>query len=211
MNNIKRMIKRIMRISLCAGVLVLIYALAVNFFVIIFGRIFIRQPEKIKEKYEYIIVPGCAIRNGRPSDMLRDRLDMAIELYTDGAAEKIIVSGAADEQYYSEPAVMKRYLTQNGVPEEAVITDLYGFSTYETVYRAKRVYNVGSAVFVTQKYHLYRTVFLAKRFGIDALGVGAMPNTYVKQVFYSLREILARNKDFLFSFIKPGKNIPNTI
>lgn len=199
----KRKIKKAFRIMITVACSVVIYALAVNFFVIIYGNFFIEKPDNINETYDYIIVPGCAVRGKRPSDMLRDRLDRAAELYSEGAASQIIVSGAQDDAYYSEPDVMKNYLIEKGVPEDKIITDPLGFSTYETVYMAKNAFDVKSAVFVTQKYHLYRTVFLAKRFGIDAKGVVSMPNTYVKQVTYSLREILARNKDFIFSFLKP--------
>lgn len=179
------------------------YAIFVNFFVIISGGRHIVAPEKVGDGYDCIIVPGCAIQGGEPSDMLRDRLDRAIELYNSGVSDKILLSGDHSSDYYNELAVMENYTLKQGVPADAIETDHSGFSTYETVYRAKNVYGVKKAVIVTQKYHLYRAVYLARRFGIDAVGVKSMPNTYVNQLYCSLREVLARNKDFLYAIFKP--------
>jgi vancomycin permeability regulator SanA len=161
-----------------------------------------------------IVVFGCQVRDdGSLSHMLRDRLIRGVELYHAGAAPKVIMSGDHGRTEYNEVGAMKDYAIENGVPSENIFMDHAGFSTYETVYRAKEIFQAERIILVTQEYHLYRALYIAKQFGIDAYGVSADLNTYGGQTMRDIREILARCKDFAMCILKPeptflGEAIP---
>ena len=151
-----------------------------------------------------IVILGCKVKeDGQPSDMLRDRLQRGIELYRLGAAPKIIMSGDHGRKNYNEVGTMKQYAVEAGVPSSDVFMDHAGFSTYETVYRAKEIFGAKRVVIVTQKYHLYRALYIAKSLGLDAVGVDSDLETYRGQLKRDVREVLARCKDFATSIIKP--------
>lgn len=161
-----------------------------------------------------IVVLGAAVKNGdTPSQMLRDRLDKAIEVYNEGAAPKIIVSGDHGEQYYNEVGVMKNYLVERGIPSSDVFMDHAGFSTYDTMYRAKYIFKVEKIVVITQTYHMYRSLYIANKLGIEAYGVSALDTRYAGQTKRDIREFVAIDKDFVKTIFKPealigGEEIP---
>lgn len=151
-----------------------------------------------------IVVLGCKVKdNGLPSDMLRDRVLRGTELYFDGAAPKIIMSGDHGRKNYNEVGVMKHLAVDSGVPSSDVFMDHAGFSTYETMYRASEIFGAKKIVIVTQKYHLYRALYIAKSLGLDAVGVDSDLESYAFQSKRDIREVLARCKDFLTSVIRP--------
>lgn len=200
---IKKLFAKLIKLIFAAVCAVLIYALVVNFAVMIYGNAYIVKPDELNEKYDCIIVLGCQVNGNSPSDMLKDRLDRAVELYDEGISDTVLMSGDGRSSYYDEISVMKSYAVEKGVPEECILTDSYGLSTYETMFRAAEEFGVEKPLIVTQKFHLFRSVFNARRLGMEAYGIVSMPNTYISQTRLSAREILARNKDFIFSFIKP--------
>ena len=160
-----------------------------------------------------VLVLGAGVRNGSPTPMLRDRLITGISLYKSGAAPKIIMSGDHGREDYDEVNVMKSYAVENGVPDSDVFMDHAGFSTYDSVYRAKAVFEADSIIIVTQKYHLYRALYIAERLGVNAVGVSADLDDYSGQLKRDLREIAARDKDFFSCLFKPepkylGEKIP---
>ena len=150
-----------------------------------------------------ILVLGAGVRGEAPSHMLEDRLLEAISLYEAGVAPKIIMSGDHSRTDYDEVNVMKSFAIERGVPSEDIFMDHAGFSTYESLYRAKAIFGVQSAVIVTQKYHLYRSLYIADELDVDALGVGADPRKYSGEVKRQIREIAARSKDMLWCAFKP--------
>ena len=146
--------------------------------------------------YEAAIVLGAKVHpGGRLSDMLRDRMETAIALYHAGAVDTLLLSGDGRGEW-SEVKHMKLYAIEKGVPEEAILEDPEGFSTYESVFRAKTLYGQDKLVIVTQKYHLYRAIYIAEDLGIEAAGVSADLEKYAGQLYRDIREILARIKDF---------------
>lgn len=161
-----------------------------------------------------ILVLGCAVwADNKPSPMLRDRLDAAIELYRKGTAPKILLSGDNSVKEYSEPDCMLQYTLEQGVPEEDIFLDFAGFSTYDSVYRAHAVYRVDRMVIVTQKYHLFRALKISDAIGITAKGVASDQRKYAGRFNRETREVLARDKDIIKSFLKPeptflGDEIP---
>ena len=160
-----------------------------------------------------IIVLGAGIWGDKPSPMLEDRLLEAIELYKNNVSAKIIMSGDHGTEEYDEVNVMKDFAVEKGVPSEDIFMDHAGFSTYESIYRAKEIFGAKKVVIVTQKYHLYRALYIANQLDIEAYGVGANPRQYVGAIYREIREILARNKDFVKCIFKPkptflGNTIP---
>lgn len=161
-----------------------------------------------------IIVLGCYVReDGSLSDMLHDRLQRGIEVYKAGAAPKLLMSGDHGRTDYNEVGAMKQYAVDQGIPSENVFMDHAGFSTYETVYRAKEIFQADKVIIVTQEYHLYRALYIAERLGVEAYGVSADLNTYAGQTARNFREVLARCKDFAMCIVKPeptylGETIP---
>ena len=150
-----------------------------------------------------ILVLGAGVRGEAPSHMLEDRLLEAISLYEAGVAPKIIMSGDHSRADYDEVNVMKAFAIERGVPSEDIFMDHAGFSTYESLYRAKAIFGVQSAVIVTQKYHLYRALYIADELGVNALGVSADPRKYSGEAKRQIREIAARSKDMLWCAFKP--------
>lgn len=147
---------------------------------------------------EAIVVLGASVLpDGEPSDILRDRLDDAAVLYQEGAAREILVSGASTSDGYCEAIYMKEYLVDVGIPEDVIVCDFAGYSTYETMYRAHFVFNYNDVIVATQEYHLPRSVYCAQGLGMKAIGVAAgVGHTYDDQGYYNIREIGSRTKDF---------------
>ena len=140
---------------------------------------------------------------------------MLKELYENGVSPKLLMSGDHGTEDYDEVNVMKREALAAGIPAEDVFMDHAGFSTYETIYRAKEVFGVKSAFIVTQEYHLYRALYDAINFGIDAVGVPAQASEDPGQVWRDLREVAARVKDMVYCGARPlpkylGDPIPIT-
>lgn len=109
------------------------------------------------------------LSSGRPSTILQDRLDSAYELYEGGKIENILVSGDNSREEYNESDAMGDYLVGRGVPEDDVFRDYAGFDTYDSMYRSRDIFGVESMMIFTQEYHLSRSVYIAKRLGIDAV------------------------------------------
>lgn len=140
-----------------------------------------------------VIVFGAGLtRDGRPSDILRDRLRAAAAVYEAGKATSIIVSGDNRFENYDEPTAMRDYLVDNlHVPADLVVTDFAGRRTYDTCARAHELWGVDHAVLVTQDFHLPRAIWLCEKIGIKSLGVSASLQSYRGERTFTLREIPA--------------------
>ena len=167
-------------------------------------QILTQQQAAQLQDVDCIVVLGCGVNsNGEPSAMLTDRLTRGIALYKDGAALKLLMSGDHGRETYDEVNTMKRVAVKAGVPSEDVFMDHAGFSTYETMYRAKEIFGAEKVLVVTQRYHLYRALYIAEALGIEAYGVDADYRSYGGQTYRDIREILARVKDFFTAIIQP--------
>ncbi len=171
--------------------------------------------DKLREKNaDCVLVLGAAVRkDGSPSYMLKDRLDLGILLYKKGIAPKLLLSGDHGQVRYDEVNAMKSYVLEAGVPIDDIFLDHAGFSTYESVYRAKDIFQVEKAIIVTQGYHQHRALYGCDKMGIEAWGAAADQVTYRGQRMRDLREIAARDKDFVKWMFKPeptylGEAIP---
>lgn len=190
------------------------YVLTVNRVIIKSTEDKILSSDEVDDEADCILILGAGIKkDGTPSDMLRDRLMRGIELYNNGAAPIILVSGDNSRTDYDEVGTMENFLIENGVPADVIVKDHAGFSTYESLYRAKQIFCAEKIIIVTQKYHLYRSLFVAEKLGLEAVGVDADLHTYRGQTYRELREILARNKDLIYTLYMPlpkylGEKIP---
>ena len=164
---------------------------------------------EIRDKQlDCILVLGAGLSpDGSPSPMLRDRLDLGIYLYKEGYAPKILLSGDNGQVEYNEIRAMLDYVRAADVPEEDIFCDYAGFSTYDSMYRAKEIFHVQGAIVVTQSYHLYRALYIAEALDMDVAGAAADQKRYHGQSSRDFREILARDKDFFKCFSKPEAQI----
>jgi vancomycin permeability regulator SanA len=119
-----------------------------------------------------LVLGAKVFPDGTPSPFLTARLDLAKRLYDAGRVEVIIVSGDKNAPEYDEPAAMRHYLVNAGVPESKLMIDAKGFDTFESCVRARQLFNVSRLIMVTQSYHLPRAVATCRSLGIDAIGVG---------------------------------------
>lgn len=163
--------------------------------------------QELSRKVDCIIVPGAqVIDNVRPSLLLRDRLDSAIVLYKAGVSDRILVSGDHRVDNYNEPAVMYAYLIANGIPDEAIFMDHYGLDTYDTMLRARDVFQVKTAIVTTQQYHLQRALYIGEKIGLKCEGYATVKRYSARMVMHVLREMGARVK----AFYETNTNAPAT-
>lgn len=196
--------KKIFKYILIVLIVIILVPVIINFYVILStkNRIVSGDSELLTD-IDYIVILGAGIRRGKPSPMLEDRLKTGISLYNNDISNKILITGDHMNDNYDEVTVMKNYLLEHGIPEEDIITDNYGISTYDSIYRVKNVYKSNKVVIVSQRYHLYRALFLSDNLDLESYGVEANLRYYYGQWYREIREILARNKDFIKGIIKP--------
>ena len=167
-------------------------------------RIFTTEEALKLQDIDCILVLGCGVRDGGvPTPMLSDRLERAIELYESGVSGKLLMSGDHGRKDYDEVNVMKRYAIDAGIPSGDVFMDHAGFSTYESLYRARDIFQAEKVIIVTQGYHMYRALYIARGLGLEAYGVCSDQQLYAGQEYREGREILARTKDFITIIYKP--------
>ena len=200
-------------LSIFAG----IYALCVNFYVKHTSSDYILTADEAAEleDVDCILVLGAGVNGETLSHMLEDRVKTGITLYENGTSPKILMSGDHGREDYDEVNAMKNFATDSGVPSEDIFMDHAGFSTYESMYRARDVFCAKKIVIISQKYHLYRAIYIARYLGLDAYGVDSQLRPYAADtnIYNTLREFLARNKDFLYVRFNPqptylGEQIP---
>ena len=211
----KRKVKRILIFLISAAILLAAAVFVPNFIVVKKTKNNIITAEAAKKLFDIdcAVVLGAGVRDGKPTPMLKDRLLTGVELYKSGAAKKLIMSGDHGSDEYDEVNIMKSFAVERGVPDEDIFMDHAGFSTYETIYRAREIFEADNVIIVSQKYHLYRALYIADSLDVKAVGVSADLRTYKGQTKRDLREILARDKDFLKCIVKPkpaylGEKIP---
>lgn len=207
--------KKIIKYVTIVLIVMIVIVLGINFYVKLSPKKQIignKDDARLKD-VDCIIVLGAGVWGDKPSPMLEDRLLEAISLYENNTSSKIIMSGDHGREDYDEVNTMKNFAIEKGVPSENIFMDHAGFSSYESIYRAKEIFEAKKVVIVTQEYHLYRSLYVANKLGLEAYGVGADPRTHSGQAYRELREILARDKDFVKCIFKPkptylGDTIP---
>lgn len=207
MTKVNRLFKKAFFVLICLVALCLLAVLIINIVVCALGKARILTLDEIAtdiQTFDCILVLGAGVKaNGTPSDMLRDRLEVGIELYEFGVSDRILMSGDHMQHDYDEVGVMKRYAVDAGIPSEHVFLDHAGLSTYDSLYRAAKLYGAKKVLIVTQEYHLYRALYIAGSLGIEAYGVSASLRPYRSQITRDVREAAARVKDVLLCIGQP--------
>lgn len=214
----KKVLKKMMVTFICILVIILCGALVIINDVQAKGEKRIVIKDTLPEKVDAIIVLGAGVReDGTPSDILTDRLSTSLDILNMGVEGKLLLSGDHGREGYNEVGTMKDYILKNSnIKEKDIFLDHAGFSTYDSIYRARDIFKVESALIVTNEYHLPRALYLAEKLGIDAYGYTSDKREYYYMDAYKKRERIAQLKDFLFvNVLKPepkflGDSIPVT-
>ena len=209
-NKKKSPIKLILLIGLFVILGVLAGMIGINIYVgMATDKYITDEPSELPQTVDAIIVPGAGLdEGGGPGTVLTDRLDAAIRLYKKGISSRMLMSGDHGDDYHNEVRAMKDYAVEQGVPADAVFMDHAGFNTYDTMYRASAVFQIRSCVIVTQNYHLYRSVYLARGLGMEAYGYPSdIRINQLKYVPLEIREFFARIKDFIWVLVKPDPTV----
>ncbi len=203
---------------LCAvALLVLIYALSVNAYIVNSTKDKIVSAEDTADlsDVDCVLVLGAGVDGTTLSHMLEDRVKTGINIYELGSAPKILMSGDHGREDYDEVNAMKDYAKEKGVPSEDIFMDHAGFSTYESLYRARDVFCVEKVIIISQEYHLHRAIYIAEYLGLEAYGVDSQLRPYATDtnIYNTVREFLARNKEFIYVRLNPeptylGEAIP---
>ncbi|MEN6418605.1 MAG: ElyC/SanA/YdcF family protein [Clostridiaceae bacterium] len=189
--------------------------IAVNFYVMASVQDQILTPDEAASlDADAILVLGARVwDNGQPSGILKDRIRTGVALYEAGSSNRLLMSGDHGRDDYDEVNAMKTFAIGQGIPAENIFMDHAGFSTYESLYRARDIFQVKTVVIVSQQYHLYRALYIANHLGLTAYGVSCDTRQYNPYLLFDLRETLARCKDFVYSIFQPlptylGEQIP---
>jgi SanA protein len=166
-----------------------------------------------------VLVLGSQIRAGAPSPVLRDRVEGGIELMRRGKGRKLLLSGDHGQRYYDEVNAMRLYVLGSApdIYEEDIFLDHAGFNTWDSMYRARDVFEVKDLLIVTQDFHISRAVAMARSLGLDAAGYSLNQDRFRGPTlrYWNFREYFARVKAFLSIIFKPrpkylGDKIPIT-
>ena len=198
--------KKGIRVIIILIILVGIFLISTNIYVILNSKENIKDVEELKgESIDAGLVLGCGYQeNDEPSPMMADRVSYGVAAFKESATENLLMSGDGQEpNEHDEPMVMSKFAQRLGVDKEDIVEDPYGLSTYDSMWRAKYVYGLSKIVVVTQRYHLYRAVYIAKTLGLEVVGVDSTNRVYLVQLFYDIREFIARTKDFIFCIVQP--------
>ena len=215
MNPIHRKLKIALIVILATFLTGVLAVAGINIYMISFSNKYTMTSQEAAEltDVDCIMVLGCGVRGNSPTPLLADRLQRGVEVFELGAAPKILMSGDHGQENYDEVNVMKQYALDSGITEADIFMDHAGFSTYESMYRAKEIFGVKKMIIVTQKYHLSRALYIANKLGIEAYGVASDYRTFSGQLGRDAREVLARVKDMFTTIFKPkptylGEAIP---
>jgi len=217
-------LKKILWITFLAVLIPVLIVITINLHMINYSAKYIEEDittlnEVMDSPAQTVIVFGAYVYDsGQPCPMLEDRILTGLEVFNSEIVDKVLLSGDHGTRGYDEVNSMKNYTFKQGLEQCDIFLDHAGFSTYDSIIRARDVFKVESAVLSTQNYHLTRAVYIARKSGIDAYGVKADLRNYPKREMarYLLREWLARIKDFFYvNVFKPdpvylGDEIPIT-
>lgn len=209
--------KRVITSLLLLGFLTAQIPILMNAYMYEFSsKYFLTIEEVSEETFDCVLVLGAGVRGENPSPMLEERLNKGIEVYNTGCTDRILMTGDHGRTEYDEVNVMKDFAVEKGAVSKEVFMDHAGFSTYESMYRARDIFQVKKVVIVTQKYHLYRAVYNARKLGLEAYGIpadGQYNYSLPVRTYNNSREALARCKDIIWCIFKPeptylGEAIP---
>ena len=197
-------VKKILFISLIVVIIGLIGTIFINLWMIKSTRNQIFELDSLKDNdFDAILVLGCKAYSDRPSLMLSKRLETGVDVYNTIHA-KLLLSGDHGRKDYDEVNIMRDYILDFDISKKDIFLDHAGFNTYDSIYRAKYVFNVKKVVIVTQRYHMYRALYIANKLDLEAIGVLAsdIPQKGI-MLKNEIREVLSRDKNYFKALFKP--------
>lgn len=201
---------KLVSLFIVLGILVIISILLI---IKNYGKKYILKGTEILIKTDAIIVLGAGVRkDGNPSDILADRIKRGTEAHLCTQSSVILLTGEERDENYNEVKVMKNWILKkysHKVKEKDILLDGRGYSTFESMYRAKYVFKIDKAIISTNEYHLPRALYIARKLGIEAYGVPSDFRPYDRMKKYKRREILAMLKDFFLVNVKCKKFYSN--
>ncbi len=208
---------KILKVSFLFILIIFIFSFSINLYMILYSEKYVYNSiDDIPEMYT-VIIPGAKVYADNVSHVVRDRIDGAVNCIKRKKSERILISGDHGRKDYDEVNQIRKYI-QNiyNINDDIIFMDHAGFSTYETMYRAKKIFCVDKAVIVTQKFHTARAVYIARKLGIDAVAYEAPESVKYSKLLHlnwNVREYFARVKNFFLVLfrVKPtylGNVIP---
>jgi SanA protein len=210
--NIKKILYTLTGLPIAATLVLLL----INWHVVSNGKPYIYATiSDVPECYTGIVLGAKVNKSGSPSDILKDRIDVAIDLYKNHKIKRFLLTGDHGTSGYDEVNNMKDYLIKNGIDTENIFLDHAGFDTYSSMVRAKEVFQVTDAIIITQQFHLSRAVYIARSKGLNAYGVTSDKRYYRSMEYLKFREMIANVKALYEIIINKsprflGKQIPIT-
>ena len=189
--------KKIFSYIIIIGIVGLLIYSYINIRILTYTKKYTLNVEDAPSSQVALILGALVYSNGNVSPILKDRLDYGIELYKSGKVKKLLLSGDHGRKNYDEVNSMREYVLSKGVKPEDVFMDHAGFSTYDSMYRSRDVFNVDKMIIVTQEFHLPRAIYIARKLNVDAYGVKSDMHFYPKLKYYKFRESIARCKDYI--------------
>ena len=197
--------KKIIKIIIIIAITIVVASFFINIYMIESTKdmiINVDDKRNIKD-VDAIVVLGCKAYDDYPSLMLQYRLNKGIEVYNE-LNSKLLLTGDHGKKDYDEVNVMKKYVLSSGIDENDIFLDHAGFNTYDSLYRVKEVFNAKKIVIITQKYHLYRALYIAHALNLEAYGIIADDIPYKSIMLKNeIREVLSRDKNFFKVIFKP--------
>lgn len=197
--------KYILLVLLSLIILIIVAIASILLIIWNYGKKYIVDDLSVLEKTDSVIVLGAGVRSdGNPCDLLADRIKTGVEVYLNNRCNTILLTGEEKDESYNEVLVMKRWIKKNyeEIDGDVILLDGLGLCTYDSMYRARYVFNIDSAIISTNRYHLPRSIYIARRLGIKAYGIPSDLRSYDRMKKYKRREILAQIKDFILVNIK---------
>jgi len=194
------------RLLFVAGVVILL-TLVINIGIILAARKYIYTDINEIPPRTVVMVLGARVHGTRLSPVLEDRVIAGIRLMENQKGKKLLLSGDHGQKYYNEVYAMKRYVLTNAptIQHEDIFMDHAGFSTWDSMYRARDVFEVRDLIIVTQEFHISRAVIMARSLGMDAVGYAVSQERFANswQRSWRFREYFARVRAFFSIVFKP--------
>jgi SanA protein len=193
---LKKIIKFLWRFTFIVSLFLISGLIFPKLIVLLFAAPRIFTAENVPAERVGIVFGAGLLRDGSAGPVLRDRVETAVQLYQQGKVQKLLMSGDNRFEEYNEPEAMRQYAIDLGVPDKDIALDYAGRRTYDTCYRASVIFQVDSAILVTQSFHLPRALFLCNWFDVESTGVEAN-NTYFRKIsrlYWHTRELFATSQ-----------------
>jgi SanA protein len=196
-------LKLILKISMLAIAVLLIFCVASNVWVIrsTEDKVYSSVEDMPANDVGLLLGTSKRYRNGKENMYFRYRIEAASLLYQKGKIRHIIVSGDNRTMYYNEPMDMKKALIKAGVPDSVITLDYAGFRTLDSVVRCKKIFGQDKVTIISQNFHASRALFIGQSHGMNAIGFQAADVKGSNSYKVTFREFLARPKAVIDVYI----------